>query len=431
MIDFIKLNVTYLSESDLLKNPLIEWKRKVSLLTGEMEFPITGKYYNMDITINPKRKEILGSLHKLWNLIKKGQNQNFDDFTFDNLQETIYKIRDDINLNMGETIIENLECGLNINTDKRPETILHKNLMVWSDMEPSKNLSFDSKGKFIQFEKSQVSIKLYDKGKQAGHSDHIMRIEYKADKNEYIRKLGTRTLNDLLDRDKIQKLLNHLYESFGKSVIVDDLNTKTITVPRDKEIFIRGINPKTWITFDNDSKGRKAKERFNKALNDVLEKYNLNTIKKEIDTKLREKGKYLLECHKMTNMEQTKDDLSECHTLTDIDPIPVQSSTWSEINEMSQNDTYIYCQSVTSGKCIITGYDISHQTTNKIYLLEKSIKEIRETEPDIFMKLEKEFKPKRKPIYDDKCKEIAHRIRRKYQTRLRKKNIYEYSLFPI
>jgi hypothetical protein len=66
---------------------------------------------------------------------------------------------------------------------------------------------------------------------------------------------------------------------------------------------------------------------------------------------------------------------------------------------MSQNDTYIYGQFVTSCKCIITGIDISHQTNNtEQYLLESSIKQIRETAPETFMKLEREYRPHRKNI---------------------------------
>ncbi len=432
MIDFIKLNVSYLSESELLKLPL-HWIEPVSRETGEIKYPITGKYYNLDIKINPKRIEISGSIHKLSNEIKKGQNQNYDDFSFDDLQEMIYHIRDIFNLNLDKTIIENLECGLNINTHHRPEIILHKNLIVWYNITPSKNKSFDGKGKFIEFEKSQYSIKIYDKGKQAGHNDHIMRFEYKSVKNEYIRRIGTRTLNDLLDRDKIQMILNHLYESFCLSVIVDDLTPEAITDPRDKEIFTRGINPMTWTTFDNDSKGRKAKERFNKDLESILDKYNLNTIRKEIETKLKEKGQYLLECHKMTGIEQTKDDLSECHTLTDIKVLPGKSCVWSQNTEMSQNDTYIYCQSVTLGKCMITEIDISNQTTNKIYLLESTIKELRQKEPVRFEILLTKYKTPKwgKLNIDEQCKEIAHRIRRKYQSINEKKKIYKYSLFPL
>ena len=429
MIDFIKLNVSYLSERDLL-NKSFAWIQSVNRETGEIKYPITGKYYNLDINLNPKRKEISGSIHKLRNELKTSQNQNYDDFTFDDLKEMVYHIRDVFNLNLDKTIIENLECGLNINTVHAPANILHRNLIVWSDMVPSKNKSFEGKGKFIEFEKSQYSVKIYDKGKQAGQIDHIMRFEFKSIKNEYIRKIGIRTLNDLLHKDKIQLVMNHLYESFSLSVIVDDLSSETITEPRERYIFTRGINPMTWTMFDSDGKGRKAKERFNKALDHILDKYNLNTIKKEIDTKLREKGDHLLKCHKMTDMEKSMDDLSECRKMTEMEVLPDQSNVWSENTEMSQNDTYIYCQNVTSEKCIITGIDISHQTTNKTYLLESSIKEI---EPERFIKLEKEFKPKRKYImkYEDICKEIAHRIRRKYQTLKEKRQRYQNSLFPL
>jgi len=141
MIDFIKMNISYIPELDLLNNPLIEWKRKVNISTGEMEYPITGKYFNMEIKVRPQEKEISGSIHKLRNEMKKGESQNFDDFPFDDLKKMIYHIKDVINVNLDKTIIENLECGLNITTHHRPETILYKNLIVWSDMEPSKNKS--------------------------------------------------------------------------------------------------------------------------------------------------------------------------------------------------------------------------------------------------------------------------------------------------
>jgi hypothetical protein len=71
-----------------------------------------------------------------------------------------------------------------------------------------------------------------------------MRFEYKAVKNEYIRKIGIRTLNDLLERGKIQLVLNHLYESFGMSVIVDDLNPETITEPQRPTNICKGNQSK-------------------------------------------------------------------------------------------------------------------------------------------------------------------------------------------
>ena len=135
----------------------------------------------------------------------------------------------------------------------------------------------------------------------------------------------------------------------------------------------------------------------------------------------------------MTDIEQTKDDTSECHTLTDIEVLPGKSCVWSQNTEMSQNDTYIYCQSVTSGKCMITGIDISNQTTNKIYLLESTVKELRQREPVRFEKLLTKYKTPKwgKLNIDEQCKEIAHRIRRKYQSLNEKKKIYKYSLFPL
>jgi hypothetical protein len=413
MIDFIKLNVSYLTESELLNNPLIEWKQETNLNTGEMIYPIKGKYYNLDIKINPTRKEITGSIHKLRNELKMSQNQNFNDFTYDDLKEMIFHLNEIFNLVLNDTIIENLEIGLNINTDKTPERILNDNLIVWKFKTPTKNKEYNGKGKYIDFETSQYYFKIYDKGIQYDLPENILRIECKIIRNDFLNKFGIHHLNDLLCENHLKTLQNFLFETFTECVIVDDLSPETITEPKEREIFIKGINSKNWTSFQN----RTTKKRFKDDFIQVVEKYSLNTIYKEIESKLRAKGKELLECNEMNDFQN----------------VEIQSQN----TEMLRIESYIYIQNVTQRKCKITGIDITQQKGESKFLSQASIKRIFETEPETFKTLLSNFSPKEpeRMSFDKLCLEIAHNIRNRDSNKrheiIRKTEFYRNSFFPL
>ncbi|MGB4837646.1 MAG: hypothetical protein WBP08_01510 [Saprospiraceae bacterium] len=320
MIDFLKLNISYLLVSKLLNNPLIKWDKNYSDETGELKYPIKGKYKNLDIKINPTRIEITGSIHKLWNVLKTSQNQNYNDFTFNDFCEMLNHIQNVFKLNLQKTIIENLEIGFNINTDKLPERILNENLIVCNNKTPSKNKDYNRKGKYIEYETSQYFVKIYDKGKQYDRKENILRFECKIKRNEFLKKYGIATLKDLLNRNHLKALQDYLFVSFSQCVIVDDLSPETITEPKEREIFTKGINPMTWTSL----KGMQ-KKRFKDSFVQILDKYSLNTIQKEIETKLRAKGKELLKCYDMNDFQN------------------IESN--NQKDEMLRNEPYIYIHS--------------------------------------------------------------------------------------
>lgn len=418
MIDFLKLNVSYLSESELLNNSLIEWKRPHNPNTAEIKYPIKGKYFNMDIKINPSRKVISRSIHKLRNVIKTSQDQNYDDFNIIDIELMIRHLIDKFDLVPETTIVENLEIGLNIITTKEPERILNENLIVWDCMTPSENNTYDGKGKLLKYKTSQFEFKIYDKGKQYDRPENILRIECKIKRNSFLKKRSEiSTLKDFLNKDHLKdhlkRLQAFLFESFSLCVIVDNLSPESITEPKDRDIFIKGINPFNWISFNNRTERKRFKDSFFK----VLEKYTLDTIQKEIYTKLRTKGKELLECYGMNDFQN------------------IQSN--SQNNEMLRNEPYIYIQNVTIRKCKITGIDITHQKSESKFLSMASIKRIFETEPDTFKTLVGNFSPKEPETmnFDKLCLEIAHNIRNKDSNKRheikRKTEYYRNSFFPL
>jgi len=411
MIDFLKLNISYLSENQLLENKSIDWHQSIDLQTGEMIYPIRGKYHNMSIKLNPTLKELEGSIHKLYNILNGKGDHNHNDFNFNQIGWTIEHLKNVFSLDINKTI-SNLETGLNIEINEDPTDILNNNLIGWSCKEPSKNTNYNGNGKFIEFKISEYFFKIYDKGKQYNTGTNIMRIECKIKRNETLKKIGLSNLEDLTQKTNITSLLEFLYQSFTKTLIIDNDPLKQITDPKEKEIIKDGINPKRWTSL----KGMQRK-RFKDKFDTIIEKYNLNQIYKEIESKLKDKGKQLLECYEMNDFQnETKE---------------------TEKGNMLQNESYINIHNLTRRICRITGLDITHQKGESKFLSQLSIKRIFETEPETFKTLISNFSPKEPETmsFDKLCLEIAHNIRNRDSNKRneinRKTAYYKNSLFPL
>ncbi len=432
MIDFIKLNISYLSDKErksIITNPEFNCKQTFDVITGELEYPIKGVYKDtINIIINTKRMELNGSLHQLHNVLTKGEKQNFDDLSINDTIGTVFHLKEKFNLQLKIIKIENLEFGPNIKCSISPEEILRKKTIVWDGEMPSKNFKYSNKGKYLEFERTQYSLKIYDKGKQNTLPYHLMRIEYKAKCNQSVRKLGFRVLSDLLDVSKYDDAIQLLKNTFDKTIIVDSIDSKRIDLYKDRMNFEKAINPITWANLDNTDKDRKAKERLRNNLLEIIEKYGLNTIKKELVFNLNEKVNELKKCHNFhdfSNIELP----DKCHNFHNFSNIELHRKGQS--SSMSQFIHNIYLKNVTY--CKITGIDISNQKENKNYIVGTTIRELKEKDFKTFEKLLRRYKTKNWVNFtiDRMIKEIAHRVRRNYQTLFEKKEIYKNSLFPI
>jgi hypothetical protein len=409
MIDFNKLNTTYLKESELLSISSIEWSEIHVIDTNELRYPITGKYHCMTLKINPNSKILSGSIHKLRNIIEKSENQNYDDFNFSDIKRMIHHLKDVFSLNLENTIIQNLEIGINISTTKPPESILDENLIAWNYKTPSENKKYNGKGRYIEFETSSSYLKIYDKGLQNVLSENILRVELKIMRNEFLVKHGIQYLSDLLEIDNLKKLGGLLIEIANKAIIVDDMPLKNIECTNEAEIINYGLNPLYWTKLT-----RMQRSRFKDKFESILEKYSLNTLKKEITAKMQSKIDELLQCYEMNDFV----------------------GAWN-YSVMLRNETLIYFHSVTKRKCIVTGIDISHQKDDSLFLSESSIFAMYQDKHQDFEKLRKKFGGRMKNESNIKklCYYIAHNIRNRDSNKrreiLRKKETYQNTLFPM
>lgn len=140
---------------------------------------------------------------------------------------------------------------------------------------------------------------------QFGRSENILRFEIKTRKMEHIKETDIRTLADLLDPEKLNKLASILLETFNGLMIVD--KPEKVLTEKEKETYRNGINPKYWESIMPDSKdyrdGSKHPEykrrykKYNRELIEftrLLSRHDLTKTKDQLYHLIQEKCRQLL-----------------------------------------------------------------------------------------------------------------------------------------
>ena len=288
MIDNVKLfvNDKHRFENHIINNGLMELSSTVNHYTGEVnEYPKRGNDLNLNVNITQNQATILGSIHKYNNLIEDEGNQNFNDFTFCQIQQVIreltekYKIKND-------TSITNLEFGFNLMVEKDPKLIIDSNLLMNNYKSPNKNLKFLGRGDYKEFQLTDYNIKFYNKSKQFKLGTHVLRIELKITRKRFLQKLDIYSLEDLMYNWTYVKLFEDFIDKFEGLMIVDEFDADLIP-EKDYNKLIKYTNPNYWISIKG--KSPKVIYRLKKDFNILLNKYDLLKTKNELREKLESK----------------------------------------------------------------------------------------------------------------------------------------------
>ncbi|GAA4932862.1 hypothetical protein GCM10023314_01570 [Algibacter agarivorans] len=278
MIDNIKFRITDADklrfESGIENNDLISLKSPFDRFTGEAsDYPKVGKLENLEIRITQNQAIVKGSIHKYYNLITGAGNQNHSDFSFKQCEFAINNLCDTLQINKEETIITNLEFGFNITVNKDPKILINKHILMYDLKDHNRKLNYRGKGSYKEFEKTDYSLKLYDKGKQYLVIDkNLLRVELKITGSRYLHKMGIINLNQLGNyafKSLFSAFLNH----FNKIMIVDSL--KAPEGVREDQIFLfkNCINPNHWSNIKSEEKKETLRDFIK-----LIKKYNQNKI---------------------------------------------------------------------------------------------------------------------------------------------------------
>lgn len=283
MIDLITLEPTNFDISLWINNPKLKFNVLTSVETGELIGSQKAYYNGLEFTIEPKGKvKIKGSIHKYYNNgLHNGDRFTFDDFTKAANQLSEFGIVPE------QAILRGFEIGLNLDTSKSKidtkiflDSILYCRGVKHSDMEISGKAGYG-----YRFKTANTTYKFYDKMEQACLQSEMLRIETKFTKMRAVENYGISTLSDLLNKEKLSKLIKDKYLKFIDETIFfewDQIKTTRRLPTKHKSIFKDLRNPDWWI---KDDRCRKERNKNKKLLETLINKYakrNIKTILKDL-----------------------------------------------------------------------------------------------------------------------------------------------------
>lgn len=363
MIDFIKI---------ALYNPeliLKVWNNKELIFKSaekrrfndEIKDKHTKTFNGLTFTLFDERLEITGSLHKFFN----DGIHNTNDFSFLSCVQIVRKLEDILKLELNNCFIVNIEFGLNLIASKSV-----KDIVTW--------LKFHERNEFRNFPELQYAkqagtfkggkintyktIKAYAKGLEPFGGKYYgdpntFRIEVKSKQSKYIRKLGIKTLSDLLNPTVYGTLSNEIIKEWNNVLILESSLLKN-----DKK-----LNKYSSTDFWEES----LQEYRNKFSNDknrffkLLKSYPEN-IHSEISNLIK------------TKLESFKNEFKNGAIST--------PHLYSGKNKNGAISNYVNMESAQqrNSYCIITGLQIYNQQPGTKNLTEKGVKWYFENEPETY-----------------------------------------------
>ncbi|KAA1247980.1 hypothetical protein [Aquimarina sp. RZ0] len=121
VVDFIKVHIREFNMQHLEENENLEFTREFVCSTGELKPKKKASYKNLVFTLYDSGLLIIqGSIHKY----KNDGIHNYDDFSLNQIVEVLDEISIKFNLPLNKCRLRNFEVGVNINPQKKAETIL-------------------------------------------------------------------------------------------------------------------------------------------------------------------------------------------------------------------------------------------------------------------------------------------------------------------
>lgn len=265
MIDFTKLRNNDQGFAERLRqNPNFEFFSKINPDTGEqLDGKLKAKLRNLIITIHPSGLvEIAGSLHKFSN----GGTHNYDDFTYSRLVQTIGEVATLLYTTPDRLSLHNVEFGVNILLNTSPSMVLD-NILNYRFKHTNID-TFDGGGYQKDWKQQNYIVKVYDKTLESGLIANILRFENKARTMKHLKDIKIRTLADLLDIAKLQRLGVKLCQTYAGLIIGENLDTASMS-RTERQIYEQGMNPNFWLHLPN----RKQRNYYRKRFEEVIIKY--------------------------------------------------------------------------------------------------------------------------------------------------------------
>ncbi len=293
MIDFIKI---YTNTKENLETKLkIEFSDTicaVNYFTHEVRYPCRRYFENIEVRITEKAGIIRNSIHKFFNIKNGLGNNNYTDFNYNNILNAFELVQSEIGENTEDYKVTNLEFGLNIKPSLNAKMMLENNFIMFNFDDYSQVETFKNQGYYKQYNRREYMVKIYDKGLHYKLPDNILRFEIKIIDSKLLKKFGIHTFKDICNKNCLKLLFIFLLKTFDEANIVDDF---TQEIPqKDRNTIELGKSSSFWRGIKNN-KSSSYYYDLRKKYNELLDKYQLLTIKEELRDLLIEKFNLLIE----------------------------------------------------------------------------------------------------------------------------------------
>lgn len=402
MIDYIKLVIIGVDIQKLLNNHNLEFIRSVSEKTGELDTKTICQYHMCKIKVFDSGMVIFsGSIHKLYNSItsidapnKDPKGYNGNQFNYNEIDFARNHLMYLFKVPTEQMKFQNIEFGLNLTTSFNPQDFITGLLLF--EMKP---FEYRYNEYYAQSLHSQYIIKIYNKSNQYDMALNTLRFEIKVLKMETQNKdVGIAYLSDIT-HDTLKKATMYLKKQLEKTLYYDNtINEKNLSKHKQNKLK-EYCNPRFW---QNLTRQQRCKDK--KKLNTLIQN-NSQNLKSE-----------LLQI--MEGKRLQFDQLSETFKKLQFDHSSIVS-----------NRTPLILR-----KCTITGLDISMQKEESILLSHTGLRYLFNVNRKVFDEVKSRFLSTTWAESDlnTQIKEIAHAIRDKKRSQLKKypKHQYRFNLSP-
>jgi hypothetical protein len=240
--------------------------------------------------------EVKGSIHKYW------QNGNAGDFTRTDLENVVRYFRDTLGLDPKKLQIHAFEFGVNVETDVPPPDIFCHYVSFknerFTPMLKARTGNRAATG--VICERSEMCLKIYDKGAQYSLDRYVLRYEYKVTRMRDLQKHGIEILflSDLLKDEVLTKLKDVLLTSYDEIVKtpqrIDNVKVRALN-GKDFQLFKVGCSPEYWTALKARQKGTQSRQfkRDWKRFEDIKKQVTTDDTEHAIRTKILDKWDYL------------------------------------------------------------------------------------------------------------------------------------------
>jgi len=286
VIDFVKVNLPNDTLKSLNKSKELDFKILVSKKTGEYGNKEIAEYKGLKFIVhNSGYIQMQGSLHKYWN---HGEH-NYDDFTFNDLQEVLVDLERRFGIDLQRSTIGNIEFGVNIQPHVPANDILD-NLMYHQGKIYEVHSLHD--GNYKQVRHQRYFVKAYNKSLQYAHlgvRDHnILRIELKYIKMIDLQVLGINCLSDLRDRSLYDNLKNLLCQRWKETILYDITINKEVLNVDEQHMLLKWQVPNYWLKL-----GKEQRLKEKRQYCEIVESHS-NKVQDQILILIKSKWDYLM-----------------------------------------------------------------------------------------------------------------------------------------